>query len=70
MRGAVSLALCIPQRYGLPEDVWFHVEDMSSAHVYLRQKEGEKLEDISPELLEECAQLTKANSIEGKIELW
>lgn len=23
----------------LPEDVWFHVEDLSSAHVYLRLKE-------------------------------
>jgi len=22
--------------YGLPHDIWFHVEDMSSAHVYLR----------------------------------
>lgn len=25
--------------YGWPEDVWFHVDDMSSAHVYLRLKE-------------------------------
>lgn len=23
----------------LPEDVWFHVENLSSAHVYLRLKE-------------------------------
>lgn len=23
----------------LPDDVWFHVEDLSSAHVYLRLKE-------------------------------
>ena len=22
-------------KYGLPTDYWFHVEDMSSAHVYL-----------------------------------
>lgn len=33
--------------------------------MYLRQKEGEKLEDISPTLLNECGQLVKANSIEG-----
>lgn len=52
-------------RYGLPEDVWFHVDDLSSAHVYLRQKKGEKLDDISETLLSECAQLVKANSIEG-----
>jgi len=52
-------------KYGLPEDVWFHVDNLSSAHVYLRQKEGEKLDDISPMLLHECAQLVKANSIEG-----
>lgn len=52
-------------KYGLPEDVWFHVDNLSSAHVYLRQKEGEKLDDISPTLLHECGQLVKANSIEG-----
>lgn len=23
-------------KYGWPEDVWFHVDDLSSAHVYLR----------------------------------
>ena len=33
-------------KYGLPEDVWFHVDDLSSAHVYLRQKTGEKLVNI------------------------
>lgn len=27
-------------KYGLPEDVWFHVDDLSSAHVYLRMKPG------------------------------
>lgn len=32
---------------------------------FISQKEGEKLEDISPTLLNECAQLVKANSIEG-----
>lgn len=52
-------------KYGHPEDVWFHVDDLSSAHVYLRQKKGEKLEDITPELLLDCSSLVKANSIAG-----
>jgi hypothetical protein len=43
----------------------FHVDDHSSAHVYLRMRPGMTLDDISPEVLEDCAQLTKANSIEG-----
>ena len=23
-------------RYGWPEDIWFHVDNLSSAHVYIR----------------------------------
>lgn len=49
-------------KYGLPEDVWFHVSALSSAHVYLRQKPGEKLDDISPQLLLECAALVKVRN--------
>eukprot|EP00981_Chlorochromonas_danica_P011657 scaffold4203_cov166-Ochromonas_danica.AAC.3 len=52
-------------KYGLPEDVWFHVDDLSSAHVYLRLKKNENLEDVSPKTIQECSQLVKANSIEG-----
>jgi len=52
-------------KYGLPEDVWFHVDDLSSAHVYLRMKPGMTLDDISEDLLLECAALVKANSIAG-----
>ncbi len=52
-------------KYGWPEDVWFHVDDLSSAHVYLRMKPGMTLDDISEELLLECASLVKANSIQG-----
>lgn len=44
-------------------DVWFHVDNYSSAHVYLRN--DREWDDISEPLLEELAQLTKANSIEG-----
>eukprot|EP00244_Chara_vulgaris_P013374 TRINITY_DN756_c0_g1_i10.p1 TRINITY_DN756_c0_g1~~TRINITY_DN756_c0_g1_i10.p1 ORF type:complete len:215 (+),score=54.11 TRINITY_DN756_c0_g1_i10:275-919(+) len=52
-------------KYGLPEDVWFHVDKLSSAHVYLRLPKGKVIEDISSEVLEDCAQLVKANSIQG-----
>jgi hypothetical protein len=52
-------------KYGLIEDIWFHVDDLSSAHVYLRLNPGEKLDDLPQELIMECAQLVKANSIEG-----
>ena len=52
-------------KYGLPEDVWFHVDDLSSAHVYLRMKPGMTLDDITDDLLLDCSSLVKANSIEG-----
>ncbi|KAH7116061.1 hypothetical protein B0J11DRAFT_116493 [Dendryphion nanum] len=52
-------------KYGLDEDVWFHVDNLSSAHIYLRMPEGQDWENIEKELLIDCAQLTKANSIEG-----
>jgi len=52
-------------KYGWPEDIWFHVDKLSSAHVYLRLHKGQTIESITPELLEDCAQLVKANSIQG-----
>ena len=55
----------ISQPQGLPEDVWFHVDDLSSAHVYLRMKPGMTLDDISEDLLTDCSSLVKANSIAG-----
>jgi predicted ribosome quality control (RQC) complex YloA/Tae2 family protein len=56
-------------KYGWPEDIWFHVDKLSSAHVYLRLHKGQTIESITPELLEDCAQLVKANSIQGSIPL-
>ena len=41
------------------------MDALSSAHVYLRLSKGERLEDLPPETIIECAQLVKANSIEG-----
>ncbi|KAI4380160.1 hypothetical protein MLD38_006381 [Melastoma candidum] len=52
-------------KYGFPEDIWFHVDKMSSAHVYLRMHKGQTIDDISEGVLEDCAQLVKANSIQG-----
>jgi len=43
----------------------FHVDKLSSAHIYLRLPEGESWDAIPEDLLIDCAQLTKANSIEG-----
>ncbi|KAI3454060.1 hypothetical protein Pfo_010723 [Paulownia fortunei] len=44
----------------------FHVDKMSSAHVYVRLHKGQTIDDISEGVLEDCAQLVKANSIQGK----
>ena len=52
-------------KYSFPKDVWFHVDDLSSAHVYLRLEDLEDIDAIPQELLDEMCQLTKANSIEG-----
>ncbi|KAJ6036059.1 Coiled-coil domain-containing protein 25 [Penicillium herquei] len=43
----------------------FGLESDVCAHVYVRLREGETWEQIPEKLLEDCAQLTKANSIEG-----
>ncbi|XP_026849184.1 coiled-coil domain-containing protein 25 [Drosophila persimilis] len=52
-------------RWGWPEDVWFHVNNLSSAHVYLRLKPGQTIDDIPSDVLVDAAQLCKANSIQG-----
>ncbi|KAF9478213.1 cytoplasmic protein [Pholiota conissans] len=52
-------------KFAWPQDVWFHVDKLSSAHVYLRMPEGMSWDSIPETLLADCAQLVKANSIEG-----
>ena len=60
-------------KHGWPEDVWFHVDNLSSAHVYVRLPRGPIRKafrekgtlDHVPQLVEQCCQLVKANSIEG-----
>jgi hypothetical protein len=54
-------------KYAWPQDVWFHVDKLSSAHVYLRLPDSISSWDNIPEALAtDCAQLVKANSIEGR----
>ncbi|XP_065079521.1 coiled-coil domain-containing protein 25 [Ochlerotatus camptorhynchus] len=52
-------------KWGWPEDVWFHVDKVSSAHVYLRLAPGQTLDNIPLAVLEDACQLVKANSING-----
>jgi len=52
-------------RWGWPEDVWFHVDKHSSAHIYLRLKPGESITDVPEAVLQDAAHLCKANSIQG-----
>ena len=43
----------------------FHVDNMSSAHVYLRMPPGTALSDIPADVMEDCCQIVKNNSIKG-----
>lgn len=58
-------------KWAIKEDYWFHVDDLSSAHVYLKPPLGPddqplwSLDSIPEDLVLDCAQLVKANSIEG-----
>lgn len=42
---------------------WFHVDDLSSPHAYVRLNEGET--EIPPKLIQLCSQIVKNGSIEG-----
>ncbi|CAD6579268.1 MAG: hypothetical protein ASARMPRED_009019 [Alectoria sarmentosa] len=48
-----------------PATIYFHADNLSSAHIYLRLAPEQTWDALPKELVEECAQLTKANSIEG-----
>lgn len=52
--------------YCWDEDVWFHVSDYSSAHVYVRLLPGETIESLPYSVVQKMCQLVKFNSIEGK----
>ena len=51
--------------YSWDEDIWFHVDNLSSAHVYIRLPSKLDIKNIPPLVLEQLAQLCKANSIKG-----
>lgn len=52
-------------KYGWEEDIWFHTDRHSSAHIYLRMQPGMQWDQLPETLLVDLAQLTKANSITG-----
>uniref|UniRef100_G3NV92 Coiled-coil domain-containing protein 25 n=1 Tax=Gasterosteus aculeatus aculeatus TaxID=481459 RepID=G3NV92_GASAC len=52
-------------KYENEDLIKFHVDKLSSAHVYLRLPKGRTIDDIPPEVLVDCAQLVKNNSIQG-----
>ncbi|KAL0220141.1 hypothetical protein P9112_005794 [Eukaryota sp. TZLM1-RC] len=52
-------------RYAWDVDWWFHVSEMSSAHIYLRLPDDKTIDQVPQEVIQDCAQLTKANSIKG-----
>jgi len=56
-------------KFAWPQDIWFHVDKLSSAHVYLRMPDGMAWDHLPEPLLVDCAQLVKANSIEGRTNL-
>ncbi|NXF94994.1 CCD25 protein, partial [Eubucco bourcierii] len=50
-------------KYDCPEDIWFYVDKLSSAQVYLQLHKT--VDNIPKEILIDCAHLVKANSIQG-----
>ena len=53
-------------KYGFPIDVWFHVDNYSSAHVYLRLPDDITFTNIPKDVLDECCQIVKDSSKEGR----
>lgn len=52
-------------KHAWPEDVWVHVDKLSSPHIYLRLPDGTTIDSIPPLVLADAAQLVKAGSIHG-----
>lgn len=52
-------------KYGWDCDVWFHVDDYSSPHVYVRCPDGVQWTSLPRAVIVEAAEITKAQSIEG-----
>uniref|UniRef100_A0A7S4PLF7 NFACT RNA-binding domain-containing protein n=1 Tax=Paramoeba aestuarina TaxID=180227 RepID=A0A7S4PLF7_9EUKA len=52
-------------KVGWEEDIWFHVDTVSSCHCYLRLPSDVSWENIPATVLTEVGQLVKLNSITG-----
>lgn len=57
-------------KYGWPGDIWFHVDGLSSAHVYFRLKnvsivDSIPIDDLPTESVYDMMQICKHNSISG-----
>ncbi|EDR12581.1 uncharacterized protein LACBIDRAFT_311117 [Laccaria bicolor S238N-H82] len=61
-----NLPCCIlaSKQIRLAQDIWNHVDKISSAHVYLRMPDGIAW-SIPAALLTDCALSVKADSVEG-----
>jgi hypothetical protein len=44
----------------------FHVDNYSSAHVYLRLPKGMTIDTIHPDTIQECFQLVKVHAVLGR----
>ena len=53
-------------KWGFPNDIWFHVDKFSSAHVYLRLPPDITIHTIPKEVMQECLQLVKDGSKDGR----
>ncbi|KAL0233928.1 hypothetical protein PCE1_002433 [Barthelona sp. PCE] len=52
--------------YGFEGLIWFHVDNYSSAHLYIVLDPEETMADVPQSIIQDVAQLTKDNSIEGR----
>jgi len=53
-------------KWGFPNDIWFHVDKFSSAHVYLRLPPEINIKTIPNQVLQECLQLVRDGSKDGR----
>ena len=53
-------------KWGFPNDIWFHVDKFSSAHVYLRLPPDITIKTIPNEVMQECLQLVRDGSKDGR----
>jgi hypothetical protein len=52
-------------KFGWAQDVWFHVSNLSSAHVYLRMEDGMTLKQIPPRQYSDPGEQRRARAGQG-----